>query len=110
LRKGGCLGLLVPAHPRLFGTLDEVYEHRRRYTANGVRALLGDAGLEVESLRAFNMLGIAGWWTSSLLRRSQIDPGSLRAYEALVRVWRPIEDRVRPRWGLSIVARGRKRA
>jgi hypothetical protein len=31
-------------------------------------------------------------------------------YEALVRFWRPIEERVRPPFGLSLVVRARKPA
>jgi hypothetical protein len=37
-----------------------------------------------------------------------LDPRSLAVYEQLVRVARPLEDRLRPPWGLSLVAIGRK--
>ena len=33
-----------------------------------------------------------------------LDERSLRVYEALLRFWRPLEERLRPRVGLSLVA------
>jgi hypothetical protein len=35
---------------------------------------------------------------------------SLALYEALLRVWRPVEDRFRFPWGLSVIAHARRRA
>jgi SAM-dependent methyltransferase len=106
LAPGGCLALLVPAHPRLFGGLDDSYGHFRRYSRARIRALFQPAGLEVAKLRSFNALGIAGWWVKNRKPGTNLDEGSLRAYEALVRVWRPIEDRLKLPIGLSLVAHG----
>jgi SAM-dependent methyltransferase len=108
LKPGGRLLLLVPAGPRLFGPLDEAYGHHRRYTRDHLRDLVAGAGLEVEDLYAFNLLGVPGWWVSNLRRRKSISPASVRAYELLLRGWRPIERRFRPRWGLSLIVRARK--
>jgi SAM-dependent methyltransferase len=108
LVPGGRLVLLVPADPRLFGPLDEAYGHYRRYTGDGIRGLLEGAGLEVTVLHPFNTLGIAGWWAKNRRPGAELSRRSLRAYEALVRFWRPIEQRVHPRWGLSVVAHGRR--
>jgi hypothetical protein len=109
LKPGGRLLLLVPAGPRLFGPLDEVYGHHRRYTRDHLREVVASSGLEVEDLYAFNLLGVPGWWVSNLRRRRSISPASVRAYELLLRGWRPIERRVKPRWGLSLIVRARKR-
>lgn len=108
LRPGGVLALLVPAGPRLFGPLDAAYGHWRRYTRREVEEVIAIAGLELESIRHFNALGIAGWWAKNRRPGARVGPGSLRAYEALVRFWRPIEDRVRPPAGLSLVALARR--
>lgn len=111
LRPGGTLGLLVPANPRLYGPLDSAYEHFRRYTKPVVRELLLKAGLVVDDLYSFNALGIPGWWVQNRRGTSaELSTGSLKAYEALLRAWKPVERRWRPPIGLSIIARARKPA
>jgi len=105
---GGSLCLLVPAHPRLYGSLDRAYGHHRRYTRRRLRALVEDAGLAVSALYSFNLLGVAGWLVKRYQREPRLDPRSLRAYEALVRFWRPLEERVRPPAGLSLVVKAVK--
>ncbi|HWQ01206.1 MAG TPA: class I SAM-dependent methyltransferase [Gaiellaceae bacterium] len=109
LRPGGILGILVPGHPRLYGSVDAAYGHFRRYTTGAVAKVLTIAGLELLELRPFNLLGVPGWWVRSHGATS-IDRRSLVVYEAMLRLWRPIEDRIRPRWGLSVVALARKPA
>jgi len=108
LRPGGAMTLLVPAHPRLFGSLDRAYGHHRRYTPARARRLLADAGLVVEEIRPFNLLGTIGWGSSSLRGSSGIDARALRIYDLALGLWRPLEDRLRPRWGLSLFAHARK--
>jgi len=108
LEPGGELAVLVPAHPFLYGRLDENFGHFRRYTRPRLRALIRDAGAELTSLRSFNMLGVPGWWIAGRTERLDISEGSLRAYEALVRFWRPVEELVHPPLGLSLVARAAK--
>jgi SAM-dependent methyltransferase len=108
LKPGGRLGLLVPAHPRLFGNLDRKYEHHRRYTRPLLRELLPAAGFEIDDLYSFNVLGIPGWWVQSRREDGQISRRSLAAYEFLLRGWRPLEERIRPPVGLSLIAQARK--
>jgi SAM-dependent methyltransferase len=108
LRPGGHLTLLVPAHPFLYGNLDRLYGHHRRYTSERLRSLVADAGLALEDLYSFNLLGVPGWWLNGHRRRPRISRASLRAYEMLLRLWQPLERRRRPPWGLSLVAHARK--
>lgn len=108
LRPGGTLALLVPAHPRLYGKLDRQYGHFRRYDRARVRRLVAKAGLELDDLYSFNLLGVPGWIVKNRLSEPSLDSGSLRAYEALLKLWRPIEDRVRFPWGLSLIALARR--
>jgi SAM-dependent methyltransferase len=108
LRPGGRLGLLVPAGPRLFGPLDRVYGHERRYTRESLRRLVADAGLRVLDLYPFNTLGIPGWWAKNRVGAHSLGTRSLAAYEALLPLWRPLERRLRPPWGLSLVARAER--
>lgn len=108
LRPGGTLALLVPAGPRLYGVLDLAYGHRRRYTGEEVAALLERAGLAVERVEHVNLLGVAGWWVSNRTGRKRIGRGAVAVYEALLRAWRPLEDRLRPSFGLSLVAHAKR--
>jgi SAM-dependent methyltransferase len=108
VRPGGHLTLLVPAHPWLYGSLDRAYGHCRRYTRDRLRAVVSNAGLEIEELYSFNLLGVPGWWLSRFRRSPQISRTSLRAYESLLRLWQPIECRRRPPFGLSLVVHARK--
>jgi 2-polyprenyl-3-methyl-5-hydroxy-6-metoxy-1,4-benzoquinol methylase len=108
LRPGGNLALLVPAHPQLYGNLDRTYGHYRRYTRERLQRLIAGAGLECVELYSFNLLGVPGWWINRFRRSPGISRGSLRAYEALLRAWQPVEDWRRPPWGLSLITHARK--
>jgi SAM-dependent methyltransferase len=108
LRPGGRAGLLVPAHPRLYGSLDRAFGHHRRYSRKRLRKIVEDAGLTVRSLYSFNLLGVAGWWVKGRGGATSIGAGSMTLYELLVRGWRPIEDRIRLPWGLSLIAHAEK--
>jgi SAM-dependent methyltransferase len=110
LRPGGRLMALVPAHPRLYGSLDRAYGHVRRYTPERLRSLAGDAGLHVERLTYFNALGILGWWARSRVGARSLGAGSLRVYEALLAIWRPVERRFELPVGLSLVMHARRPA
>jgi len=103
LRPDGRLALLVPAHPRLFSQLDRSFGHYRRYTRASLTQVVEEAGLQIVDLRSFNLLGIPGWWTKKLQASEQLGRGSIAAYEALVRFWRPIENRMSLPWGLSLM-------
>jgi SAM-dependent methyltransferase len=104
LRLGGRLTILVPANPALFGALDREYGHLRRYTRQALRNVVEGAGLGVTDLYPFNALGIVGWWVKNRTGATSLGTRSLAAYEALLPLWRPIERRMRPPWGLSLVA------
>ena len=108
LRPGGHLALVVPAGPALFGPLDDAYGHWRRYEDGELAELIAESGLAVEELRHLNALGIPGWRTKNARPGARIGPGSLRVYETLLRGWRPLEDRLRFRRGLSLFCLARR--
>jgi SAM-dependent methyltransferase len=109
LRPGGQIGVLVPAHPRLFGRLDRGYGHERRYTRETLLDLLEGAGLSVEDIHSFNLLGVPGWWVKSRVGSPSVDARSLRVYERLLKIWRPLEEKIHPPFGLSLIALAEKR-
>ena len=108
LRPGGRLMALVPAHPRLYGSLDRAYGHERRYTRERLRSITQEAGLVVDRVYSFNALGILGWWARSRTGARDIGSSSLRAYEALLAAWRPVEERVALPFGLSLIVHARR--
>lgn len=108
VKPGGTLFLLVPANPWLFGSLDEKFEHFRRYRKADLEELARGADLEIVSLRAFNALGILGWLLKGKTGRTEIGNRSLRVYEFLLRIWRPFEDRCDLPIGLSFILTARR--
>lgn len=105
----GCLLLLVPGHPALFGGVDRAVEHERRFRKREVGALVYEAGFDVVELRRVNPVGALGWlvW-SRLLGREQLPQRSTRLYDRLVPAFRAL-DRIELPFGLSVWAVGRRR-
>ncbi len=67
LRPGGRLLLIVPAHPALYGPMDAMAGHFRRYTRPALRRRLEAAGFRIRRLRYVNPLGGLGWWVNAKL-------------------------------------------
>ncbi|MDQ3644487.1 MAG: bifunctional glycosyltransferase/class I SAM-dependent methyltransferase [Actinomycetota bacterium] len=109
LAPGGRMTLLVPAHPRLYGRLDRRYGHFRRYDRDRLEHLVDGAGLQLLELRWFNALGVPGWWVKNRAGQPRLDERSMRVYEALLRFWPALEERLRPPFGLSLIAQAAPR-
>jgi len=107
----GSLLLLVPALPAIFGSLDQAFDHFRRYTKSGLSTKLRDAGFEIETLHYLNMLGVAAWFASGrIMRRTTLGRGQVRFYDKyIIPTLRQIETRFHPPIGQSILAIARKR-
>ncbi len=110
LDPGGFLLLLVPAVPAIFGSLDQAFDHFRRYTRPRLRAFLVSAGFEIEKLHYLNMIGVAAWFVSGrLLRRTTLAPAQVRFYDRwVVPLLRRIESVMHPPIGQSLLAIARK--
>lgn len=111
LHPGGSLCLLVPAHPFLFGSLDEVYGHFRRYRKNEVRTKLEGAGFDVAFDRYFNMIGAVAWLIAArVLRQRRVGGTQINlADRIMVPLGRFLERRIAPPFGQSVVALGIRR-
>lgn len=65
LRPGGRLMLLVPAHQALYGPMDELAGHQRRYNRRLLCRRLTGSGFLIREARYFNPLGGVGWWVNA---------------------------------------------
>jgi glycosyltransferase involved in cell wall biosynthesis len=63
--------VLVPCGPWLFGSLDEVLGHHRRYTRKQLTDLVVQAGFQLEQLLEFNRIGVIAWWLNARLLRTR---------------------------------------
>ena len=96
--------VLVPHDPRLFGTLDEVLGHKRRYTAASLRQVAADAGFEVQEILTFNRVGSPAWWLNGkLLKRHHFGLVQIAMLNLLTPIFRRI-DRALPFRPLSLIA------
>jgi 2-polyprenyl-3-methyl-5-hydroxy-6-metoxy-1,4-benzoquinol methylase len=105
LQPGGTAIIKVPAMQAIYGTLDEVVGHHRRYSANSITHVMSGAGFEGIQVKYFNVFGILGWWLNgSLLRRQTPPAGQVEMFERLLPVIRAV-DYISPNYlGLSLVA------
>ncbi len=104
LARGGRAIVLVPQGPEVFGTLDEVLGHKRRYTKDSLRALAAAAGFRVTDLLEFNRVGRPAWWLNGrLLKRRDFGLFQIMMLNLLTPLFRVI-DRALPFDALSLIA------
>ena len=95
LRPGGRYLVFVPAMPLLFSRIDRETGHVRRYTKRRFRDLCNGAGLEVVSLRYFEVLGILPYLVVyKLLRRATITSSSTGVYNNVILPLSSLVDKV----------------
>jgi len=108
LAPGGAAIVLVPQDQRIYGTLDKVLGHYRRYSELEVRKLMEATGLVVERVVQFNRATRFPWWFNGrILKREHFGRFQLWMFDRLVWFWRAV-DKVLPWPAVSIIAIGRK--
>lgn len=63
------LGVVVPAHPGLYGRMDSEAGHFRRYTRASLRSAFERGGWQVDRVRYINLVGAMGWWYHNRWRK-----------------------------------------
>jgi glycosyltransferase involved in cell wall biosynthesis/SAM-dependent methyltransferase len=113
LKAGGRLGLFVPGGgERLYGTLDALDRHYRRYTPARLAERLEQAGFEVETIRKVNFAGYFLWfWQGRVRKARRFNTGSVKMIDRLVPVFRLLDRLLGPPMGqsLAVVARWKPR-
>ena len=108
LAPGGRVVVLVPQHPWLYGSLDEVLQHRERYTPAKLKADLINAGFSVERIFDFNRASVPGWWLNGkVFRRKTFSRPQLKMLEMAMPFLARV-DRLWPWSGLSVIGIGLK--
>lgn len=108
LSDGGRAIILVPCGPWLYGTLDEVLGHFRRYTPDELASVCGEAGFQVEQILNFNRAGVPAWWFNCrVLRRKTFGLAQIRVLNFLTPLFRLVDSWL-PLPPLSIIAVLRK--
>jgi hypothetical protein len=110
LDVGGRTIILVPCGPDLYGTLDEVLGHQRRYTRESLENLVTSANFELEKIIEFNRVGVIAWWVNGrLLRRRTFGLWQIKGLNVMTPAFRVI-DKMLPLPPLSLIAVIRKPA
>ncbi len=110
LAPGGRAIVLVPEGQSLYGELDVVLGHWRRYAERELREKMEQAGFEVERVFGFNRVTRPGWWWNGrVLKRRTFSRVQLWIFDRLVWLWKRV-DRWLPWPGVSLIAIGRKAA
>jgi glycosyltransferase involved in cell wall biosynthesis/ubiquinone/menaquinone biosynthesis C-methylase UbiE len=92
LKPGGRAIILVPQGPGVYGTLDEVLGHFRRYSKTELEQKMKSAGYRVERILEFNRITYPGWYVNGrLLRRRHFSRFQLGVFDRLVWMWRRID-------------------
>jgi glycosyltransferase involved in cell wall biosynthesis len=104
LEPGGRAIILVPCGPDIFGTLDEVLGHCRRYTEEQLADVARQAGFHVEQILKFNRPGVLAWWLNGrVLKRRTFGLGQIRMLNILTPIFRLVDSWL-PLPPLSIIA------
>lgn len=104
LAPGGRAIILVPSGEKIYGSLDEVIGHVRRYEQNSLRSLAERAGFDVKEIVEFNRIGTPAWWLNGkVLGRKRFGVGQLFALNTLTPLVREIDPKL-PVKPLSLIA------
>jgi glycosyltransferase involved in cell wall biosynthesis len=106
LRPGGQAIILVPQDMKVFGTLDEVLQHCRRYSKEELRDKMQQAGFTVTHMIEFNRVTRPGWiWNGRILKRRYFSRFQIGTFDRFVWLWKRL-DHYMPWPGTSLIAVG----
>lgn len=104
LAPGGIIVLIAPAFPSLYGPIDKMLGHHRRYTRASISKLAEAAGLSVRSWRYLNAIGFFGWWINAhFLKRRAQSSAQIEVFDRLVvPISSRLESWIHPPFGQSL--------
>jgi SAM-dependent methyltransferase len=112
LPPGGRVVLIIPAFQELYGPIDHLLGHYRRYTKNSVQNLAAATGFVPVELYYLNFVGFFGWWANAkVFKRTEQSDAQIATFDKLIVPWlRPLESVIHPPVGQSVFTVLEKRA
>ena len=105
LKPEGNLIIKVPALNYLYGEMDRVIGHYRRYNKKTLLNTFEKANLPQPKVWYFNLAGIPGWWLNSKVLKRTIPPSEqVSLFNKVVPILSTVENVVKPPVGLSLFA------
>ncbi|OGG03334.1 hypothetical protein A2W14_00075 [Candidatus Gottesmanbacteria bacterium RBG_16_37_8] len=109
LERHGKVILFVPAVPFIYGSLDEAFEHFRRYTKDELTIKMKKSGFEIVTIRYFNIVGIIWWFiVGKILKIRKLPPKTGRILNIIVPILALSEAFIHPPTGQSLILVARK--
>jgi SAM-dependent methyltransferase len=85
LNPDGKIIIFVPAMPSLYGSMDAISGHFRRYRRSELEAVVRAAGLETKSIHYFDPIGVLPYWLSyRVLNRQTLGTSSVALYDKVI--------------------------
>ncbi len=110
LKNGGNLILIIPAHPKLYGTIDKMIGHFRRYTKEDIKQKLTNCNFSILDLRRLNFLGAIGWFFSGKIFKSKtVSKNKITLFNMISPIVLPLENIIEPYFGISIMIIAQKK-
>jgi 2-polyprenyl-3-methyl-5-hydroxy-6-metoxy-1,4-benzoquinol methylase len=104
LKPNGNFVLMVPALSAIYGTLDSLVGHYRRYDKKMVRGIADKSGLYVKEQFYMNMVGIFSWFVAGrILKRKKFDPTPCKTLDNMVPIIKAMEKCLKPPIGQSLI-------
>jgi 2-polyprenyl-3-methyl-5-hydroxy-6-metoxy-1,4-benzoquinol methylase len=106
LPRGGTVVLIVPAFAALYGPIDTLLGHYRRYSKKSLAQVARTAGFECRILRYLNSVGFFGWWCNArILKKTEQSTAQIKLFDsAVVPVLSRVERWIEPPVGQSVFA------
>lgn len=109
LKKDGVLILLIPAHPILFGNIDKMIGHFRRYTKRDALERVKQANFSLVSCRRLNFLGALGWFLSGrIFGNTIVSESKIKLFNIVAPFVLSLETVIEPPLGTSILVIAKK--
>jgi SAM-dependent methyltransferase len=104
LPPGGRAVLIIPAFEALYGPIDELLGHYRRYSKGPWGDLVNSVGFKPEVVRYINSIGCVGWWMNArVFKRTEQSEDQIAFFDKyLVPVLSRVEKVVSPPFGQSL--------
>ena len=104
LKKGGKVVIFVPALPKIYGTLDSLVDHHRRYTKKTLRDALQKAGFIIKDGYYMNMFGILTWFLAGrVLKQKKFHKEACHMLDRIVPALKTLESWGSPPLGQSLI-------